>query len=66
MQWNNFIQKRNIDYLKKKGKLILYFFYLFSVTRAIMAKISIEETIKEDSNSEFKYGDSENQLRKLS
>ena len=66
MQWNNFIQKRDIDYLKKKGKLILYFFYLFSVTRAIMAKISIEETIKEDSNSEFKYGDSENQLRKLS
>ena len=66
MQWNNFIQKRNIDYLKKKGKLILYFFYLFSVTRAIMAKISIEETIKEDSNSEFKYGDSESQLRKLS
>ena len=45
---------------------MLYFFYLFSVTRAIMAKISIEETIKEDSNSEFKYGDSENQLRKLS
>ena len=29
-----------------------------------MAKISIEETINEDSNSEFKYGDSENQLRK--
>ena len=31
-----------------------------------MAKISIEETIKEDSNSESKYGDSENQIRKLS
>ena len=29
-----------------------------------MAKISIEETINEDSNSEFNYGDSENQLRK--
>ena len=29
-----------------------------------MAKRSIEETIKEDSNSEFKYDDSENQLRK--
>ena len=29
-----------------------------------MAKISIEETINEDSNSELNYGDSENQLRK--
>ena len=29
-----------------------------------MAKRSIEETINEDSNSEFKYDDSENQLRK--
>ena len=29
-----------------------------------MAKISIEETINKDSNSEFKYGNSENQLRK--
>ena len=29
-----------------------------------MAKRSIEETIKEASNSEFKYDDSENQLRK--
>ena len=29
-----------------------------------MAKRSIEETINEDSNSEFKYGNSENQLRK--
>ena len=28
-----------------------------------MAKRSIEETISEDSNSEFKYDDSENQLR---
>ena len=28
-----------------------------------MAKSSIEETISEDSNSEFKYDDSENQLR---
>ena len=28
-----------------------------------MAKRSIEETINEDSNSEFKYDDSENQLR---
>ena len=64
VQWNNFIQKRNMDYLKEKGKLILYFFYLFSVTRAIMTKRSIEETINRDSNSEFKYDDSENQLRK--
>ena len=29
-----------------------------------MAKRSIEETINKDSNSEFKYDDSENQLRK--
>ena len=29
-----------------------------------MAKRSIEETINEDSNSEFKYDDSENRLRK--
>ena len=29
-----------------------------------MAKRSIEETFNEDSSSEFKYGDSENQLRK--
>ena len=29
-----------------------------------MAKRSIEETINEDSSSEFKYDDSENQLRK--
>ena len=29
-----------------------------------MAKRSIEETINEESNSEFKYDDSENQLRK--
>ena len=29
-----------------------------------MVKISIEETYNEDSNSEFKYGDSENQLKK--
>ena len=29
-----------------------------------MAKRSIEDTINEDSNSEFKYDDSENQLRK--
>ena len=29
-----------------------------------MAKRSIEETINEDSYSEFKYGDSENQFRK--
>ena len=29
-----------------------------------MAKRSIEETINEDSNSEFKYDDSENQLKK--
>ena len=29
-----------------------------------MAKRSIEETINEDSNPEFKYDDSENQLRK--
>ena len=29
-----------------------------------MAKRSIEETINEDSTSEFKYDDSENQLRK--
>ena len=37
---------------------------MFSVTRAIMAKRFIKETINEDSNSEFKYDDSENQLRK--
>ena len=29
-----------------------------------MAKRSIEETINEDSNSKFKYDDSENRLRK--
>ena len=29
-----------------------------------MAKRSIEETFNEDSSSEFKYDDSENQLRK--
>ena len=29
-----------------------------------MAKRSIEETFNEDSNSEFEYDDSENQLRK--
>ena len=29
-----------------------------------MSKRSIEETYNEDSNSEFKYDDSENQLRK--
>ena len=46
---------------------MLYFFYPYCKARhiiAIMAKRSIEETYNEDSNSEFKYDDSENQLRK--
>ena len=46
---------------------MLYFFYPYCNARhiiAIMAKRSIAETYNEDSNSEFKYGDSENQLRK--
>ena len=66
MQWNSFIQKRNADYLKEKGKLIPYFFYLYSKARPIiliMSKRSIEKTFNEDSSSEFKYDDSENQLR---
>ena len=46
---------------------MLYFFYPYCKARhiiAIMAKRSIEETYNEDSNSEFMYDDSENQLRK--
>ena len=46
---------------------MLYFLYPYCKARhiiAIMAKRSIEETYNEDSNSEFKYDDSENQLRK--
>ena len=46
---------------------MLYFFYPYCKARhiiAIMSKRSIEETYNEDSNSEFKYDDSENQLRK--
>ena len=46
---------------------MLYFFYPYCKARhiiAIMAKRSIEETYNEDSNSEFKYDDSENQLKK--
>ena len=46
---------------------MLYFLYPYCKARhiiAIMSKRSIEETYNEDSNSEFKYDDSENQLRK--
>ena len=46
---------------------MLYFFYPYCKARhiiAIMSKRSIEETYNEDSNSEFKYDDSENQRRK--
>ena len=46
---------------------MLYFFNPYCKPRhmiAIMSKRSIEETQNEDSNSEFKYDDSENQLRK--
>ena len=46
---------------------MLYFFCPYCKRRhiiAIMSKRSIEETYNEDSNSEFKYDDSENQLRK--
>ena len=46
---------------------MLYFFYPYCKARhiiAIMSKRSIEETYNEDSNSEFKYDDSENQLSK--
>ena len=46
---------------------MLYFFNSYCKARhmiAIMSKRSIEETYNEDSNSEFKYDDSENQLRK--
>ena len=46
---------------------MLYFFNPYCKVRhmiAIMSKRSIEETQNEDSNSEFKYDDSENQLRK--
>ena len=46
---------------------MLYFFYLYFKERpiiAIMSKRSVEETFNEDSNSEFKNDDSENQLRK--
>ena len=67
MHWNNFIQKPNTDYLKWKGKLILYSFYLYSKARPIIfiiAKRSIEDTFNEDSSSEFKYDDSENQPSK--
>ena len=46
---------------------MLHFFYPYcKVTHIIarMSKGSIEETYNEDSNSEFKYDDSEDQLRK--
>ena len=46
---------------------MLYFVYPYCKARyiiAIMARRSIEETYNEDSNSEFKYDDSENQLKK--
>ena len=46
---------------------MLYFFCPYCKARhiiAIMSKRSIEETYNEDSNSKFKYDDSENRLRK--
>ena len=46
---------------------MLYFFNPYCKAKhiiATMSKRSIEETYNEDSNSEFKYDDSENQLRK--
>ena len=46
---------------------MLYFFYPYCKARhiiVIMSKRSIEETYNEDFNSEFKYDDSEKQLRK--
>ena len=46
---------------------MLYFFYPYCKARhviAIMSKRSIEETYNKNSNPEFKYDNSENQLRK--
>ena len=69
MRRNNFIQKRIKNYLTYIGRKHFIFFFSDYNTKhiiAIMAKRSIEETHSKDSDSEFRYDNSEDKRRKLS